>query len=139
MHQPGDVMVADIGTKPLKSKRFTELTPMLGMGYMMDTAEEYMKYGYEGRAEPVVELDSDGEEPWFPERHPTPPTDEEMVQVRSLSFKEDVEKVHKLVQLITILQSVEGVSAKLAEGDEQKTYKHMIGYGVFMAMLGAAV
>ena len=50
-----------------------------------------------------------------------------------------MEKVNQLVKAIAVFQSIEGVSAQMAEGDEEKTYVHTVIFGVVMAMLGAAV
>ena len=143
-HRPGQVMVADIGTKPLRPARLVELIPMLGLGCMSDEAEHYMRHGY-GEMAPEEPTETDEPDPgmWEPtewqDRQETPQTDEEMARVRSLSFQADMEKVTILVKLIAIFQSVEGVSAKLAEESEEASYDHVILYGVFMAALGAAV
>ena len=143
-HRPGAVMVADIGTKPLKPIRFSQLNPLVGLKCMSDWAEEYMRYGYEGGPpqEPTWRDDPDPgafEPTDWQDREVTPPTDEEMAKVRAASFRVDMEKVNQLVKVIAVFQSIEGVSAQMAEGDEEKTYIHMVIFGVVMAMLGAAV
>ena len=55
------------------------------------------------------------------------------------SFEVDMEKVSVLVKMIAAFQSVQGVSAKLAEESEEQGCQHMVIYGVFMAVLGASV
>ena len=67
---------------------------------------------------------------------PAPPTDEDWAAAHRVAFVKDLEKAKQLVQVIAILQSIEGAHAQAAEGDEEKTYIHMVVYGVFMALLG---
>ena len=149
-HRPGEFMVADIGTKPLRPRRFQELTPLIGMGKISEQAEEYARFGWGGRPrEDYFQTHDDENDPRMYEPTdweenemnipPTPPTDEEMAAAVVRSFEVDMEKVSVLVKMIAAFQSVQGVSAKLAEESEEQSYQHMMIYGVFMAVLGASV
>ena len=139
-------MVADIGTKPLKPTRFLDLNPLVGLKPMSGQARGYLRYvpeglpwqnpddaWYHGDGTRHTDPSDEGGE-WLATPLPTPPTDEELAAVRRVAFEKDLEKVKQLVQIIAIFQSIEGAHAQAAEADEEKTYIHVVIYGVIICL-----
>ena len=126
-----------------------DLTPLLGLKGMTDQASDFLRYGPDGSPWQNIEdawyyadgsRGTDPSDPGGDETQPalaTPPTDEEWAAVCRVAFEGDLEKVRRLVQIIAIFQSLEGAHAQSAEGDEEKSYVHMVVFGVIMAVLGA--